>query len=105
MSAERTSGAGLRGVESDAQERVLRVQTTFHLADEAQGQAVAAALIDRAHELANSPECECDVDVSVEWVRPEALDDPDGSGGSGGVPAGDAVPADRRSASKHPAAR
>ena len=49
-------------------ERVLRVQTTFHVADEAQGQAVAAKLIDRAHELANSPECECDVDVSVEWV-------------------------------------
>ena len=50
------------------------MQTTFHLADEAQGQAVAAKLIDRAHELANSPECECDVDVSVEWVgRPSTV--------------------------------
>jgi hypothetical protein len=55
---------------------LLRVQTVFHLADESQGQAVAAKLIDRAHELANSPECECDVDVSVEWVRPEDLADP-----------------------------
>jgi hypothetical protein len=52
-------------------EGLLRVETVFHVADESQGQAVAAKLIDRAHELANSPECECDVDVSVEWVRPE----------------------------------
>ena len=37
---------------------------------------VAAKLIDRAHELANSPECECDVDVSVEWVRPDDPVDP-----------------------------
>ena len=69
MSADLPGGAGLRGMESGA-ERVLRVQTVFHVADEAQGQAVAAKLIDRAHELANSPECECDVDVSVEWVGP-----------------------------------
>jgi hypothetical protein len=52
------------------------VETVFHLADESQGQAVAAKLIDRAHELANSPECECDVDVSVEWVRPDDPADP-----------------------------
>ena len=94
MSADR-----LRGVEPGA-ERVLRVQSTFHLADEAQGQAVAAKLIDRAHELANSPECECDLDVSVEWVEPE------GPGGvPGGVPIGAVAAADRRSAGEHPAAR
>jgi hypothetical protein len=59
-------------VESDTEEALLRVETVFHVADESQGQAVAAKLIDRAHELANSLECECDVDVSVEWVRPQS---------------------------------
>ena len=68
MSADLSTGPPLRGVAS-ATEGLLRVETVFHLADESQGQAVAAKLIDRAHELANSPECECDVDVSVEWVR------------------------------------
>jgi hypothetical protein len=86
-------------VESGA-ERVLRVQSTFHVADEAQGQAVAAKLIDRAHELANSPECECDLDVSVEWVEPEDLAaDPESLRIGGGAAT------DRRSASEQPAAR
>ncbi|HTZ62951.1 MAG TPA: hypothetical protein VMB51_02495 [Solirubrobacteraceae bacterium] len=44
----------------------LRVQTVFHGLDEQQAQAIAAELIDRAHELANQPESECDVDVSVQ---------------------------------------
>jgi hypothetical protein len=71
VSADLSTGPPLRGVAADTEERLLRVETVFHVADEAQGQAVAAQLIDRAHELANSPECECDVDVSVEWVRPQ----------------------------------
>ena len=50
--------------------------------DEELGQTVAAKLIDRAHEIANLPECECDVDVSVEWIRP------DGSADPGDAPAG-----------------
>jgi hypothetical protein len=50
---------------------MLRVETVFRVADEAHGQAVAAKMIDRAHEIANLPECECDVDVSVEWSRPD----------------------------------
>ena len=100
MSADRPSGGGLRGVESGA-DRMLRVQSTFHVADEARGQAVAAKLIDRAHELANSPECECDLDVSVEWVAPEDL----AADRGGGVPTGRVAATDRRSASEHPAAR
>jgi GNAT superfamily N-acetyltransferase len=95
VSADRSNGAGLRGVESSVEDRVLRVQTTFHLLDEAQGQGVAAKLIDRAHELANSPECECDLDVSVEWVKSEDLAaDPEGMAAT-----------DRRSAGEQPAAR
>ena len=77
-----------------ATEGLLRVETVFHVADESQGQAVAAKLIDRAHELANSPECECDVDVSVEWVRPED------SRGSRRVPSGGAPPASGRTAER-----
>jgi hypothetical protein len=44
----------------------VHVQVSFHAADERQAQTVAARLIDSAHEIANLPECECDVDVSVE---------------------------------------
>jgi hypothetical protein len=101
VSAESPSTASLRGVESVVAARVLRVQSTFHVADEAQGQAVAAGLVDRAHELANSPECECDVDVSVEWLEPEDLAADPGAG----APSRGVTAADRRSAGEHPAAR
>ncbi len=94
MSAGHSIDGGLHGVESCAQ-RVLRVQSTFHVADEEQGQAVAAKLIDRAHELANSPECECDVDVIVEWVELEEL-----AAHPGGM-----ASTDRSSAGERPAAR
>jgi hypothetical protein len=46
--------------------RALRVQAVFQVADDRQAQEVATRMIDRAHEIANLPECECDVDVSVE---------------------------------------
>jgi len=93
VSADLSTGLPLRRVVS-ATGGLLRVETVFHLADESQGQAVAAKLIDRAHELANSPECECDVDVSVEWVRPEAPADP------GAVPTGGVPPASGRTAER-----
>lgn len=51
---------------SGAVVRTLRVQAIFHGLDEPQAQAIAAELIERAHELANQPESECDVDVSVQ---------------------------------------
>jgi hypothetical protein len=95
VSDDRASGGNLHAVSKSGADRVLRVQSTFHVADEAQGQAVAAKLIDRAHELANSPECECDLDVSIEWVAAEDLADP-----AGGPAAGVAPPAH-----EHPAAR
>ena len=54
----------------DAEARTtLHVQTVFHGLDERQAQAIAAELIGRAHELANQPDSECDVDVSVELAR------------------------------------
>jgi hypothetical protein len=51
------------------------VQTVFRVADEQQAQTLAAQMVDRAHEIANLPECECDVDVSVEWVAPDVVVD------------------------------
>jgi hypothetical protein len=54
---------------------VLRVQVVFHTTNDRQVQSVAAKMIDSAHEIANLPECECDVDVSVELVQPDGVDD------------------------------
>jgi hypothetical protein len=47
------------------------VQAVFHVTDDRQAQMVVAKMIDSAHEIANLPECECDVDVNVETVAPE----------------------------------
>jgi hypothetical protein len=52
--------------------RAVRVQAVFHVLDDQQAQAVAAKMVDRAHEIANLPECECDVDVSIQRTRPDA---------------------------------
>jgi hypothetical protein len=43
-------------------------------------ETIAAAMIDRAHELANLPECECDVDVSVQSGFAPAPARPDSAG-------------------------
>jgi hypothetical protein len=80
VSTDSLGEQGPRAVEPDAA-LMLRVETVFRVTDEPHGQRVAAKMIDRAHEIANLPECECDVDVSVEWLRP------DGHEGPGGMPA------------------
>lgn len=87
MSADHSSGRPPGTAEPDT-EGLLRVETVFHIADESRGQAVAAKLIDRAHELANSPECECDVDVNVEWIRPRVSAEPSSVPAGGESPAG-----------------
>lgn len=48
------------------------VQAVFHVSSDAQAQIVAARMVDRAHEIANLPECECDVDVSIERESPSS---------------------------------
>jgi hypothetical protein len=64
----------------------LRVQVVFHLTDDQQSQSVAARMIDSAHEIANLPECECDVDVSVELTNADgAYASPAPSGAPGRV--------------------
>lgn len=70
---------GVRGEEAHS----LRVQVVFHLADDRQAQSVAAQMIDRAHEIANLPECECDLDVSVELAGSQ---DARGRSEPGGAP-------------------
>ena len=64
----------------------VHVQVSFHATDERQAQTVAAKLIDSAHEIANLPECECDVDVSVETSSLEGL--PASQDSSGAPPRG-----------------
>jgi hypothetical protein len=54
----------------------VRVQAVFHVVDDRQAQAVAARMVDRAYEIANLPECECDVDVSIERTQPDAASYP-----------------------------
>ncbi len=50
----------------------LNVQAVFRDVDEKHAQSLAAEMIARAHELANRPDCECDVDVSVQCAPPAA---------------------------------
>lgn len=76
MSAEEQTGETPTGT------CALRVQIVFHLADDQQSQSVAARMIDSAHEIANLPECECDVDVSVELTN---ADGANGSSAPGGA--------------------
>jgi vacuolar-type H+-ATPase subunit D/Vma8 len=57
-------------------EHRLRLEIVFSGIDEREAQAVAAKMIDRAHEIANLPEYECDVDVSVEQISAERHIDP-----------------------------
>lgn len=48
----------------------LRVQLRLRGVDERAARELAAQLVDRAHELANAPEHECDLDVDVQWIAP-----------------------------------
>jgi hypothetical protein len=51
---------------------ILTVQAVFRDVEEQHVQALAAEMISRAHELANQPDCQCDVDVSVQSAAPPA---------------------------------
>jgi hypothetical protein len=62
----------------------LRVEAVFRDLAQEHMETIAAAMIDRAQELANLPECECDVDVSVQSGLPGV---PTRPGGAGSLPA------------------
>ncbi len=61
--------------EAQSAQSSLRVQVVFHTTDDQQAQSLAAKMINSAHEIANLPECECDVDVSVELLQSDGVDD------------------------------
>lgn len=61
--------ADLPAGEAQGTLRAVRVEAVFRVLDDQQAQAVAAKMVDRAHEIANLPECECDVDVSIQRTR------------------------------------
>jgi hypothetical protein len=65
--------AGPSGQLAGSPEPGLSVRVRFALADERGARALAAKLIDCAHELANLPESECDVDVEVQWTAPASV--------------------------------
>jgi hypothetical protein len=50
----------------------LHVHAVFRDLDAEHVQTLAAEMIARAHELANRPEYQCDVDVDVQCAAPEA---------------------------------
>jgi hypothetical protein len=59
------SAAG-SSAELEGSTHTVHIRVSFHADSERRAQTVVAKLIDSAHEIANLPECECDLDVSVE---------------------------------------
>ncbi len=82
--------ADARGDTPSASVCTLQVRAIFHDVDESHADTLAAEMIARAHELANRPECECDVDVSVDYATPPAL--LDGGGPAEAAPAASHTP-------------
>jgi hypothetical protein len=70
----------------EASPHTVHIRVSFHANSERQAQTVAAKLIDSAHEIANLPECECDLDVSIETSPLESS--PGSEGASGAQPRG-----------------
>jgi membrane-bound lytic murein transglycosylase MltF len=64
------SGRAQPGVAPAGTPETLRVEAVFHDVDEQHADMIAAEMVSRAHELANLPEWECDVDVNVQLVPP-----------------------------------
>ncbi len=72
MSPTGLSGGAQPGAIAPSAPGVLRVEAVFHDVAAEQADRIAAELIARAHELANLPECGCDVDVNVRREPSEA---------------------------------
>ena len=63
------------GAAAAAARRTVDVHAVFRDVDAQSAQTLADEMIARAYELANRPECECDVDVSVQCAPPAAAVD------------------------------
>jgi len=75
VSAELSSPEEL-GEIAPSESGTLRVEAIFRDVDERHSDTIAAEMIDRAHELANLPDCQCDVDVRVEELSADGHLDP-----------------------------
>jgi hypothetical protein len=64
VSAELARGTPAAGG-GERQGSTLHIEVVFRDLDERRSHAIAAEMVSRAHELANLPESECDVDVSI----------------------------------------
>jgi hypothetical protein len=60
------------GVIATGETCTLHVRAVFRDLDAEHMQTLAAEMIARAHELANRPECQCDVDVDVQYAASQA---------------------------------
>jgi hypothetical protein len=60
------------GTEAGDAKGTVDVHAVFRDVDAGSAETLAAEMIARAHELANRPEYECDVDVSVQCASPAA---------------------------------
>jgi hypothetical protein len=80
ISPSQPSGTGTgTGASATDSSRTLRVEAVFRDVDEQHADTIAAEMIGRAHELANLPDWECDVDVSIQ-LAPSGDDDARDSG-------------------------
>jgi hypothetical protein len=72
FSGQRLRAAPAEPTASTAQDEActLHVHAAFRDLDPEHVQTLAAEMIARAHELANRPECQCDVDVDVQYAAP-----------------------------------
>jgi hypothetical protein len=66
----RAAPAGPPGSSAQDETCTLHVHAVFSNLDSQHVQTLAAEMIARAHELANRPECQCDVDVDVQYAAP-----------------------------------
>jgi hypothetical protein len=82
VSAAGLSGGAQPGANASNAPGVLRVEAVFRDVEAQHADTIAAEMIGRAHELANLPECECDVDVNV---RREVSDEAPDAGGVRGL--------------------
>ena len=72
FAGQRLHAASAEPPGSSAQDEActLHVHAVFKDLDPEHVQTLAAEMIARAHELANRPECQCDVDVDVQCTAP-----------------------------------
>lgn len=83
QAGSRSASGSASELGSPSASAVLRVEAVFHGVAAEQAERITAAMIGRAHELANLPECECDVDVNISREGPQGTGIDAGAGAGG----------------------